>query len=482
MDPLIGSTLINVGANVLGGILGSKPAAPALGMGRSQFKAASPYMEEAYNSTKALQPYSPPVNWAQQPNFQAPRPSFGGATANIQPLGQQGYFNNIQPYDPRAELAKAGGSPDTTGMWAGIQPYNPTAALESIGPPPSLQEMLDRGTISESAFERIQIDPKLRELQMRALGKLQEIADNDGMTIQDRVRLREEMDTVARQARMQRYAIMQNMEARGLSGSGVEIAMALAAHQAEVEGLSTAGAEAAARGEERAFQATMQAGQLAGQIAEQDWNREAQKAQAMDAIATFNASQTMRAIQADFENRMQLGQAYATAGQQYFTNWMNVTAAKERSAQQAYEYRFQMASAFAQAGQDWFSNTVNLAKLNYQANQDAYENYFQWARARDDYAVQEYDAYFRSVKSEYDSYMDRLKLWDDQSRFAYGASLDLAKTKSAAARDYGSFMAQTPSTAKGVTEPDFLKNLGLDPNGHYTDAQIQDAVNRKYKW
>ena len=257
------------------------------------------------------------------------------------------------------------------------------------------------------------------------------------------------MDTVSRQARMQRYAIMQNMEARGLSGSGTEIAMALAAHQAEVEGLSVAGSEAAARGEERAFQATISAGQMAGEIAQQDWQREAQKASALDAIATFNASQSMKAIQADYENRLQLGQAYATAGQQYFSNWMNVTAAKENAAQKSYEYRFQMAQAFAAAGQNWFENTVNLSKLTYQANQDAYENYFQWARSMDDYAVQQYDANFRAVKSEYDSYMEKLKLWEDQSRFTYGAAIDLAKTKSAAARDYGNYLSQAPGGSSG---------------------------------
>ena len=447
MDPIIGATLINTGANILGGLLGGDKKAG--GMTQAGYDAGKPYAEQAYQGVQQLQPYSPPVNWQTQPTFQAPRASFGGTTANIQPLNQSGAFSGIQPYDPRQELAKAGGTPDTTGMWAGVEPYNPATALDSIGPPPSLQEMLDRGTINESAFERIQIDPKLRELQMRALGKLQEIADNDGMTIQDRVRLRESMDTVSRQARMQRYAIMQNMEARGLSGSGTEIAMALAAHQAEVEGLSVAGSEAAARGEERAFQATISAGQMAGEIAQQDWQREAQKASALDAIATFNASQSMKAIQADYENRLQLGQAYATAGQQYFSNWMNVTAAKENAAQKSYEYRFQMAQAFAAAGQNWFENTVNLSKLTYQANQDAYENYFQWARSMDDYAVQQYDANFRAVKSEYDSYMEKLKLWEDQSRFTYGAAIDLAKTKSAAARDYGNYLSQAPGGSSG---------------------------------
>lgn len=419
MDPIIGGAIIGAGANLLGGLFGSNNQRQIGQQNAQVYANAQPYAAEAYNTVKNLQPYS------------APRPpTFGTRTAAAPPLNQSGAFSNVQPYNPATALAKAGPPPDTTGMWANVQPFDPQSLFANIIPP-SLEDMLQKGLISESAFENIKIDPKLRDLQMRALNKLQEIADNDGMTIQERVRLRESMDTIARQQRMQRYAIQQSFEARGLSGSGVEIAMTLAANQGEAEGLSVAGAETAAAGAERAFQATMQAGQMAGQIAQADFEREARIASARDAIATFNASQTIQALQANFQNQMAIGGARAQAGQQAFANWMDVVKAKENATNQSYEYRFQQAAAYANAGQQWFANSMNVLQAQYSANQQAYENYFTWARATDDYAVQQYDANFRAVKSEYDAYLQRISM------------------QANAANQYASYIAGAPGVPPG---------------------------------
>src|SRR6266498_658950 len=155
MDPITIGELISAGSNLLGGLLGNNQRPVNTG-GVQQgnvdaYNAGTPYAKEGYDTIKNIGSYTPPVNWGSQPSFSAPKPTnFGSNTQNTTPLNQSGAFSNITPYDPRAALATAGGAPNTTGTWANVQPYDPQAIFANIVPP-SLDEMLSKGLISESA-------------------------------------------------------------------------------------------------------------------------------------------------------------------------------------------------------------------------------------------------------------------------------------------------------------------------------------------
>lgn len=162
-----------------------------------------------------------------------------------------------------------------------------------------LEEMVLQGTLSPeqaqtimldpSAMGGITLDPALKQAQMDALLGLQDISESGGMTSMDRAnmsRISNEEDAKARGAR---EAIMQNMQARGMGGSGMEILSQFQNAQESAARRSARDTEVAGMAQQRALEALMQGGSMAGNIRNQDFSEQAQKAQAQDAISRFNA-------------------------------------------------------------------------------------------------------------------------------------------------------------------------------------------------
>lgn len=476
------------GLNALEGAMNADAARKQAKASRDAWKQGQPYAQDSWNRMRDFQSFKPTVDWSQTNTFDGtgiinragPPPNSvqpiqnvglieaGKNTNRMTALDQSRFFDKYKPYDPREQISQAP-PVNLEGFFAGIQAYNPTDVIKAAGAPPSLKQMLQMGTVKDSEFSKIVNDPKTIQLQQKALAKLQEIADNDGMTIADKVRLRESMDQVARQQRMQRYAVMQHYESMGLGGSAIEMAASLQTGQDAVETLSKAGAEAAAMGSERAMQATIQLGAMATTLRDQAFREQAAKAQAMDEIAKFNAAQSMQAVQAEYQNRMQLAQTVAQAGQQFFGNMMALRTAQANAKQQSYENVFRFREAMANAGQQWFSNVMNLAHSRYQAAQQAYENAFALARAKDDYAIAGWEmafnkaqavsgamradwqnklgfaqAQYGAAQDAYQSYVNRLERMDEQSRFAWGANFDLERARSADGFRMADYMSSQP--------------------------------------
>lgn len=162
----------------------------------------------------------------------------------------------------------------------------------------SLQQLQQQGqynpqneqTFSQAPTEMnsIQTDPSTRAAQMQALGSLQNIAQQGGMTLEDQANLERQMQQAQTAEKGSRDAISSQMAQRGISNSGLGLAAQLsnqqqAAGQEHSDALNTAG-----QAQARALQALQQAGTLGGQINESEFNQQAQQKQAQDLINRFN--------------------------------------------------------------------------------------------------------------------------------------------------------------------------------------------------
>jgi hypothetical protein len=165
-------------------------------------------------------------------------------------------------------------------------------------------EQAQAALIARSNLEDIAVDPQFKQAQINALNKLQEIGEG-GLTLQDKANLERIKAEQAAMERGQREAILQNAQARGVAGSGLELAQSMLAQQQASNRSSQQGLDVASMAQQRALQAILQGGQLGGQIRGQDFEEQARVAAAKDAIAQFNA-----------QNQQQVNLANSAARQQ----------------------------------------------------------------------------------------------------------------------------------------------------------------------
>lgn len=141
-----------------------------------------------------------------------------------------------------------------------------------------------------SAMNKITLDPKLKQAQMEALASLQEIGQNKGLTDMDRAQLAQIQGEEQTQARGAREAILQNAQARGVGGSGLEMLSQMKNQQDSATRQAARDTSVAGMAQQRALQALQGAGQLGGQIGSQDFDQQARVAAANDAINQFNTA------------------------------------------------------------------------------------------------------------------------------------------------------------------------------------------------
>lgn len=188
------------------------------------------------------------------------------------------------------------------------------------------------GDISElqSEMSNVSVDPRLAEAQMDALGGLQERAQG-GLTEQDVA----DINLLRRQAtgaiKGQDATILQNMEQRGIGGSGAELKQ----RQMSKEAVLSRASEEADRLASQNYQAKMAAlqgmGSMAGNIRAQEFGEQSDIAQNMDAIAKFNLQN-------------QIGQSQRNVDRQNTAQMANISAAQnienQRAANRSNEARY----------------------------------------------------------------------------------------------------------------------------------------------
>lgn len=141
----------------------------------------------------------------------------------------------------------------------------------------------------DSNLRNVVTDPRLKEAQLKALASLQDVGDSGGMTMADKANLARIQNDSASADASRRAAILQNMQQRGMGGSGSELLAQLSSSQAATDRQAQQGLDVAGMAQQRALQSLQDAGGLAGNLRGQDYGEKANAAAAQDAIDRFNA-------------------------------------------------------------------------------------------------------------------------------------------------------------------------------------------------
>jgi hypothetical protein len=197
-----------------------------------------------------------------------------------------------------------------------------------------------------SAMEGVSTDPRLKEHQLASLSALDELAAGGGMTAADKANLNRVQTDVAQADRGRREAILQNMAARGMGGSGNELLAQLQSSQAATDRANQTGLDISGMAQQRALDAMLGGGQLAGSIRGQDFGEQAQIAAAQDAISKFNAANTNQSNQFNAGQTNNMGQFNASGKFDAAT----FNANKDLSTQQFNAGQTQSANQFNVAG------------------------------------------------------------------------------------------------------------------------------------
>lgn len=217
-------------------------------------------------------------------------------------------------------------------------------------------EMETAVKLGPSEMAGIATDPSLRQAQLNALAKLQEIGAAGGRDAQFLAEQSQLESDINRNLRGNQEAILQNMAARGTAGGGQELAARQMASQDAANRQAQMAMDAKAQAQQRALQAIMQGGQLGGQIQQQDFGQAQAKAQAADAIAKFNAANTQDVMSRNVGAKNQ-AQQYDVGQKQNIAN-QNVGLGNEAQqynlglAQQNFENAYKRAGGTANAYQN----------------------------------------------------------------------------------------------------------------------------------
>lgn len=185
------------------------------------------------------------------------------------------------------------------------------ALAQYLGLDPSAVELSN--VEGPSAMEGVHADPRMEAYQMEALRRIANDASTVGMTAEERAAMAEAQNDAAAFEQGQRGAIMDNARARGIGGSGFELAAQLGAQQGSAQRANRASMAAAAQAEARRRQAQSQLLSGAGQVRGQAFGEAADRAQAHDALARWRADTANR--NAQWRYGQQAGLADAKADQ-----------------------------------------------------------------------------------------------------------------------------------------------------------------------
>jgi len=177
---------------------------------------------------------------------------------------------------------------------------------------PELEHHINLGA---SKVAQIQSDPKLRAQQTQGLDQLKQIS-RGGLRPEDRAALNQIRATTAQDEQGKLAQIEQNMQARGMAGSGNELAMALSSAQGGANRESRESDQLAAQSSQRALDALMKGTTMAGDVRAQDFSENKAKATAEDEFNRFNvqAQQAQQQRNVGARNQAQQGNLQVEQG------------------------------------------------------------------------------------------------------------------------------------------------------------------------
>lgn len=153
---------------------------------------------------------------------------------------------------------------------------------------PETIEAMAAETLGPSAMGQVKADQRLKDAQYSALEKMKGIEDGGGFDASDRANLNRVNNDAARADQANRGSIVEGMSARGMGGSGAELAMQMGSAQQSADRQHQGGLDAAGQARQRYFQSIMARGQLAGNMRDQGFREDSQAAKAKDEVARLN--------------------------------------------------------------------------------------------------------------------------------------------------------------------------------------------------
>lgn len=169
---------------------------------------------------------------------------------------------------------------------------------------PELEQDLS-DAVAESELAKIEEDPAIREAQMEALTAMQK-RGKVGLAAEDRAALNQVRSEVQRDSEAKRQQILQQMQARGMGGSGAELMAQLQSAQGAADQAAAGSDTIMAQASQRALEALGQSSRMAGEVRGQDLGVEEMKARAIDERNKFLAE---NAISRQARNVGQLNEA-----------------------------------------------------------------------------------------------------------------------------------------------------------------------------
>lgn len=160
-----------------------------------------------------------------------------------------------------------------------LKEMNPTLYKQVVSINPQLEQSY---SMSPSKMEGIALDPRMRQAQLNALAKLQNISDMDGKDAQFMADANRTQNDVNSNLRGNTLAIQQNLATRGMSGGMSEMVARNMEAQNAANRQAQMGLDIQSAAQQRALQALMNGAQLGGQMNQQDFNQQSQVAQAQD--------------------------------------------------------------------------------------------------------------------------------------------------------------------------------------------------------
>lgn len=194
--------------------------------------------------------------------------------------------------------------------------------------------------LGPSAMQNVSTDPRAAAAQMGALSQLQQLGQ-DSFTPEEQAQLNGMRRNAAQSGQAQQASILQNMQQRGAGGSGMELAARLASSQQNAQNQSEEGDRMAAMAHDRALQAMVQAGQLGGNVRSQEFGEGAQKANAADVIAQFNAMNKQNVQGQNVNSANSAAQQEALMKQQAENNRAGTANAQEQYNKQLLQQNYQ---------------------------------------------------------------------------------------------------------------------------------------------
>lgn len=285
-------------------------------------------------------------------------------------------FHDLFGADTRAEDRKAAEAlAKSTGAWDGLAApvlkapevssyvdlgaYTPTQVSGpekvSFNIDPAAQALAAQA--GPSAFGNIATDPRLQDAQYQSLGALDEIIKGGGLSAQDQAALSRIQSDVGQADRGRREAILQNLGARGMGGSGQELLAQLSSSQAATDRANQSGLDIAGMGQQRSLDAILNRSNMAGGMQAQDFGQQAQAASAQDIIGRFNAGNTQQTALANMgaQNDINAKRAAGKLGAQQF----NVNAGQQN--------KMFNANAATDAAKFGAANAQGISNLNTEA-------------------------------------------------------------------------------------------------------------------